>query len=334
MTHPDLSVVLPIFNEVENLKPLLKEVEEALEPTKLTYEVVAVDDGSTDGTRALLEELAAIKPYLKVVLFRRNFGQTAAFDAGFRHATGRLVATMDADLQNDPKDIPRMLAMLDEGNDVVVGWRRKRKDGMFLRKIPSRIANWLIRKVTGSKVHDLGCSLRVYRKEVTDQMNLYGEMHRFISVLAEGVGARVAEMEVNHRARLAGSSKYGLMRTVKVVLDLLTVWFMHGYQTKPIYVFGGVGLAMLASGGGLATWSLYDKFVRGVWVHNNPLFTLSVMFTLMGMQFVATGIIAELLIRTYFEAGTKRSWHVARTVGFERSPAESGPVSAATDRPN
>ncbi|MBI5498547.1 MAG: glycosyltransferase family 2 protein [Deltaproteobacteria bacterium] len=321
MTEPDLSVVVPVYNEQDNLRPLLTEIEAALQPTGLSYEVIAVDDGSRDGTRALLETLATEKPYLRVVFFRRNFGQTAAFDAGFKHARGRLLATMDADLQNDPKDIPLMLARLEkEGHDVVVGWRRNRKDGMVLRKVPSWIANAFIRRVTGTKVHDLGCSLRVYRREITEQLNLYGEMHRFISVLAEGVGARVAEMEVHHRPRHAGSSKYGLMRTLKVILDLVTVWFMHGYQTKPIYIFGGVGLGMLAVGGGFGAWSLYDKFFHDVWVHNNPLFILGVMFGLMGVQSLLTGIIAELLIRTYFESGGKRGWHVARTLGFHDSP--------------
>lgn len=333
MDQPDLSVVLPIYNEQDNLRPLLKEIEDALDPAGLTYEVVAVDDGSRDNSRALLEELTREKKYLRVVLFRRNFGQTAAFDAGFRHASGKLVATMDADLQNDPKDIPKMMAMMEkDGLDVVVGWRRNRKDGMFLRKVPSKIANLIIRRVTRSQVHDLGCSLRVYKRAITEQMNLYGEMHRFISILAEGIGAKLGEMEVNHRARHAGVSKYGLMRTVKVVLDLLTVWFMHGYRTKPIYVFGGVGLGMLGAGGLCAGWSLYDKFVHDVWVHNNPLFMLGVMFTLMGVQSLGTGIIAELLIRTYFESGNKRAWNVSRLIGFD---AASTTVQAApAARPN
>jgi glycosyltransferase involved in cell wall biosynthesis len=332
MDQPDLSVVVPIYNEQDNLRPLLKEIEEALDPTGLKYEVVAVDDGSKDKSRAMLEELTKEKPYLRVVLFRRNFGQTAAFDAGFRHARGHTVATMDADLQNDPKDIPKMLAMMEKDDlDVVVGWRRNRKDGMFLRKVPSKIANAIIRRVTNSKVHDLGCSLRVYKRSITEQMNLYGEMHRFISVLAEGMGARVGEMEVHHRARHAGTSKYGLMRTLKVVLDLLTVWFMHGYQTKPIYVFGSIGLGMLGAGAVCGGWSIYDKVFLEIWVHNNPLFILAVMFTLMGVQSLGTGIIAELLIRTYFESGSKRSWHVARTFGFASQPAELG---TSTARPN
>jgi glycosyltransferase involved in cell wall biosynthesis len=324
MDNPDLSVVLPVYNEKDNLRPLLQEIEEALAPLHRPFEVVAVDDGSRDGTRELLAELVKEKPYLRVVLFRRNFGQTAAFDAGFRYARGKFLATMDADLQNDPRDIPRMLARLEEdGHDVVVGWRRNRKDGVFLRKVPSWVANAFIRRVTGTKVHDLGCSLRVYRREVTEKMSLYGEMHRFISVIAEGMGARVNEVEVHHRPRHAGTSKYGLMRTVKVILDLVTVWFMHGYQTKPIYIFGGAGLAMGAVGVTAAGWSLYDKFVHDVWVHNNPLFILAVMFGLMGVQAIFTGIIAELLIRTYFESGDKHGWHVGRTLGFPDQPGSN-----------
>src|SRR5581483_3122243 len=223
----DISIVLPIYNERENLRPLLAEIERGLEPTHLSYEVIAVDDGSTDGSADLLRELAGEKDYLKVILFRQNFGQSAAFDAGFRAASGRLVVTMDADLQNDPADIPRMIEMLEQNQlDFVAGNRGDRKDALVLRKLPSRIANRLIRFVTGTKLHDLGCSLKLYRREFVSELRLYGEMHRFIGVLVEGLGARTMEMTVNHRPRRAGSSKYGIGRTFKVLLDLLTVWFM------------------------------------------------------------------------------------------------------------
>ncbi len=241
----DISVVLPIYNERENLVPLIDEIAAVLVPTGKTFEIIAVDDGSRDESPDILRRLAAERPYVKALLFRRNAGQSAAFDAGFQAATGALVVTMDADRQNDPRDIPKLIAKLDEGYDMVTGWRRDRKDGFLLRKFPSRIANALIRKVTGAKIHDLGCSLKIYRKELTDQMRLWGEMHRFISVLAEGLGGRVGEVVVNHRPRVAGKSKYGLMRTVKVMLDMTTIWFMRRYQTKPIYVFGGLGLLML-----------------------------------------------------------------------------------------
>jgi glycosyltransferase involved in cell wall biosynthesis len=310
-------VVVPVFNEVENLVPLLDELEGVLGSQKRTYEIVVVDDGSTDGTTPLLRKLAAERRAVKAVFFRRNFGQTAAFDAGFRSASGEIVVTIDGDLQNDPHDIPAMVDKLDEGYDLVAGWRRNRKDGFVLRKFPSRIANWLIRKVTGTRIHDLGCSLRVYRREITEELHLYGEMHRFISVLADNMGARIAEMPVNHRSRRAGSSKYGLRRTVKVVLDLLTVVFLRRYQTKPIYIFGGLGFAMMALGFAVSGFVLWEKLRDGVWVHRNPLFILAVMAILVGVQLLATGIIAELIIRTYYESQGKRAYSISASAGFD-----------------
>lgn len=254
---------------------------------------------------------------MRVIFFRRNFGQTAAFDAGFRATVGDVVATMDGDLQNDPRDIPAMVAKLDEGYDMVAGWRRNRSDAMVLRKIPSRMANWLIRKATGTTIHDLGCSLRVYRREVTEELRLYGEMHRFISVLADNMGARIAEMEVNHRPRRAGASKYGLRRTVKVILDLMTVVFLRRYQTKPIYVFGSLGLGMMGLAFAIAAFVLWEKFHDGIWVHRNPLFILSALAGLVGVQLLATGIVAELVIRTYFESQGKRTYSVASRTGVD-----------------
>jgi len=261
-------------------------------------------------------QAVAQRPYLRVLVFRRNAGQSAAFDAGFRTATGDLVVTMDADLQNDPDDIPALITKLDEGYDVVTGWRKHRKDGMVLRKLPSRMANYLIRHLTGTVIHDLGCSLKVYRRHVTDEMRLYGEMHRFISVLADGQGARVGEVEVNHRARRAGHSKYGLMRTFKVLLDLTTIWFMRRYQTKPIYLFGGLGVLMFAAAFVISAVVLYQKFAEGAWVHRNPLFLISITLALMGMQSIGTGILAELIVRTYFESQGKTAYSIASRAGF------------------
>ena len=314
----DVSVVLPIFEEKDNLRPLLEEIEAALGEAKLRFEVIAVDDGSRDGSRELLETLTREKPYLRVVVFRRNSGQAAAFDAGFRHATGRRVVTMDADRQNDPKDIPRLLAKLDEGFDVVTGWRRDRKDGMFLRKVPSRIANAFIRFVTGTRIHDLGCSLKVYEREITDEIRLYGEMHRFLVPLAESQGARVAELEVNHRARVAGVSKYGISRTVKVLLDLLTVWFLRRFATKPIYVFGGAGFAMLGISAVTMAVVVYEKLtlVDDGWVHRNPLFNIALISGLLGVQSVGLGLLAELVVRTYFESQGRTSYPIAKRIGF------------------
>jgi glycosyltransferase involved in cell wall biosynthesis len=312
-----LSVIVPVYNEVENLVPMLDELEGVLASQKRPYEIVVVDDGSTDGTTPLLRKQAAERRNLKAIFFRRNFGQTAAFDAGFRGASGEIVVTIDGDLQNDPHDVPAMVDKLEEGYDLVAGWRKNRRDGFVLRKIPSRIANWLIRKVTGTRIHDLGCSLRVYRREITEELHLYGEMHRFISVLADNMGARIAEMPVNHRPRRAGSSKYGLRRTVKVVLDLLTVVFLRRYQTKPIYIFGGLGLAMMMLGVGISGFVLWEKLRDGVWVHRNPLFILAVMAFLVGVQLLATGIIAELIIRTYYESQGKRAYSISASAGFD-----------------
>lgn len=315
--RPDISVILPVYNEVENLRPLLDELTGVLDALGRSYEIIAVDDGSTDGSRKLLRELADECGPLRVILFRRNSGQTAAFDSGFRHGRGRIVVTMDADMQNDPADIPPMIAKLEEGYDFVSGWRRKRRDGFFLRRLPSRIANYIIRKVTRAPVHDLGCSLKVYKKEIADELRLYGEMHRFIAPLANNMGASIAEMEVHHRPRLRGVSKYGLSRTVKVVLDLLTIWFMRGYQTKPIYVFGGVGVAMLTAGFGTAAFVLYEKLALDIWVHKNPLFLVAILLSVVGVQFIGIGLIAEIIVRTYFESTDKTAYSVVERFGFD-----------------
>jgi glycosyltransferase involved in cell wall biosynthesis len=320
----DISVILPIYNERENIQPLLDELEGVLQGLGKQYEIIAVDDGSRDGSGALLRAEAARRPALRVILFRSNTGQTAAFDAGFRAASGSVVVTMDADLQNDPRDIPALIAKLDEGegHDFVTGWRKNRQDGLMLRKVPSRMANWLIRKITGATIHDLGCSLKVYRKYVTDDMRLYGEMHRYISVIADSMGARVAEVVVNHRPRRAGKSKYGLKRTVKVLLDLVTVWFLRRYLTKPIYLFGGLGALMLLAGTGVSGFVLWEKLDQGIWVHRNPLFMIGITCFLMGFQFLGTGILAEMITRTYFESQNKTVYSIAARIGFPPEKAQ------------
>jgi glycosyltransferase involved in cell wall biosynthesis len=312
----DISVVLPVFNERDNLIPLLDEIAATLGGMGKRFEIIAVDDGSRDGSDAILRQAAAERPYLKVVFFRRNFGQSAAFDAGFQAASGALVVTMDADRQNDPADIPLLIAKLDEGFDLVTGWRKNRQDGLLFRKIPSRIANFFIRKLTGAEVHDLGCSLKIYRKQITDELRLYGEMHRFISVLADGMGARVGEVVVNHRPRVAGRSKYGILRTFKVMLDMTTIWFMRRYQTKPIYVFGGLGALMILAGFSLSAFVLYEKIADGAWVHRNPLFLIAITCFLMGMQSIGTGILAELIVRAHFESQQKTAYAIASRAGF------------------
>jgi glycosyltransferase involved in cell wall biosynthesis len=260
-----------------------------------------------------------------VICLRRNYGQAAALDAGFRAARGEIVVTLDADGQNDPADIPKLLDKLQrEDLDMVSGRRAKRKDALLPRMIPSRIANFIIRRVTATRNRDLGCALKVYRRHVIKELHLYGEMHRFIAVLVEGMGARTAQIDVNHRARTCGESKYGIARTFKVLLDLITVWFMRGFQTKPIYVFGGMGLVLMAGASGLSAFVLYQKFFDGVWVHRNPVFILSMVMAIMAVQFLGMGLIAEMTVRTYFESQDKSPYLISTTKGFDRDePAAS-----------
>ncbi|MFT5471408.1 MAG: glycosyltransferase involved in cell wall biosynthesis [Verrucomicrobiales bacterium] len=323
MNDPYLSILLPVYNEVENIRAVVEEIL----ATELgsSFEIIAVDDASTDGTVEELEKLAAEYPNLRVVLFRANRGQTAAFDAGFREARGEIIVTMDSDGQNDPADIPKMVAMLDEGYDCIAGWRKDRKDGYFLRTFPSKIANGFIRLVTRTKVHDLGCSLRVYRVAIAKELRLYGEMHRFIAVLCEDIGAKVGECIVNHRPRAAGTSKYNLNRTFKVLLDLLTVWFMTRFRTKPIYIFGGTGLLSMLSSMGVAAFVLLQRFFGEshfghegpMYVHKNPLFTVAVILFLTGVILISMGLLAEILIRVYYEIQGVRPYSTVRKINFD-----------------
>jgi glycosyltransferase involved in cell wall biosynthesis len=319
---------------------MIEELDGVLRGMGSSYEILAIDDGSTDGSRRALRALCTEFAALRAVFFRHNAGQTAAFDAGFRHVSGDIVVTMDADLQNDPHDIPAMLAKLDEGYDFVSGWRKDRKDHV-VRTIPSRIANFMIRWVTSATVHDLGCSLKAYRREITDDLHLYGEMHRFIAPLAASLGARVTELPVNHRPRRAGVSKYGFGRVIKVLLDLVTVWFMRSYQTKPIYVFGGAGLSSLLLSFAVSAVVLYEKFEMAVWVHRNPLFLVSILLAVVGVQLIGTGILAEIMIRAWFEASDRAAYTVLERLGFsseafseetDRSP-QSGRPRRASNRP-
>lgn len=320
-SDPKLSVLIPVFDEEANLRPLLAELETVLHGMGEPFEIIFVDDGSRDSSPHLLHRFAREKPWVKAILFRRNAGQTSAFDAGFRHARGELIVTMDSDLQNDPHDIPKMVKMLrEEGYDFIAGWRKVRRDGFILRTFPSRIANAIIRRVTGTKIHDLGCSLKVYRRELVRELRLYGEMHRFIGVLMEGLGARVGEFEVNHRPRHAGESKYNLLRTFKVLLDLLTVWFLQGYRTKPSYVFGGIGALLIAASGALCGFVLWEKFALDVWVHRNPLFIIAMIFGVVGTQFLGLGLLAELVIRTYFEASGITPYSIASQPPYRTAP--------------
>jgi len=322
---PELSVVIPLFNEEDNVEPLLAELFPALRALGRRFEVVCVDDGSSDGTFAALSTWTEREPALRVLRFRRNFGQTAAMSAGIEAARGGVIVPMDGDLQNDPADIARLLAELERGREVVSGWRKDRKDKELFRKLPSQIANRLISAVSGVRLHDYGCSLKAYRREVLEGVRLYGEMHRFIPIYASWQGARVTELVVNHRPRHAGHSKYGLGRTLKVVLDLLVVKFLASYITRPIYVFGGVGLAAMLAGLVAFAGAVGYKLAGVKDFVETPLPLLAVACVLVGIVCVLMGLLAELVIRTYYESQGKRPYLIAEELGRSR------PVSGARE---
>jgi glycosyltransferase involved in cell wall biosynthesis len=311
---PELSLVVPVYNEEENLPLLFDAVRAAVEPLTRPWEIIFVDDGSQDKSRSILKALFERDPdHVRVIEFRRNFGQTAAIAAGIDHARGEVIILLDADMQNDPADIPSLLAKLDEGYDLVSGWRRDRKDNPLTRNLPSHIANWLISNVTGVHLHDYGCTLKAYRRDVLEGFHLYGEMHRFIPVFAHSVGARITEVEVNHHPRKFGKAKYGLERTLKVVLDLFTVKFLLDYSSKPIYLFGGAGLVLMF----LGLLDLLYLFIRRFWgipASTSPLLLVGVMFAIMGFQAILMGLIAELLVRTYHESQSKPTYRIRTTL--------------------
>jgi glycosyltransferase involved in cell wall biosynthesis len=310
-----LSIVVPLFNEEESVHELHRRLAGALEPLG-DYEILLVDDGSTDGTFAALSRIAAEDRRTRVIQLRRNCGQTAAMAAGFDYARGDVIIPMDGDLQNDPADIPLLLAKIAEGYDVASGWRKNRKDEA-LRKAPSRLANWLISKVTGVRLHDYGCTMKAYRSEIVKGTHLYGEMHRFIPALASLMGARICEVPVTHHPRRFGRSKYGLRRTFKVLLDLLTVKFLADYSTKPLYLFGGVGV-LLCGGGVLAgIETLWEKFFRGTWVHRNPMILVAVFLFSLGVNFILMGLLAEMIVRTYHESQAKPIYWVRSVLNVE-----------------
>ena len=314
---PDISVFLPVYNEEPNLRPLHRKMRAALAALGRTAEVIYVDDGSDDGSLDVLRELAAEDARVRVIALRRNYGQTAAMSAGIDAARGRVLIPMDADLQNDPADITRLLEKLDEGFDVVSGWRKDRKDKAITRKLPSMIANRLISWIGGVPLHDYGCSLKAYRRDVLVDVRLYGEMHRFIPIYASWAGARVTEIPVEHHPRTMGKSKYGLSRTLKVVFDMITIKFMASYQTKPIYVFGTAGmLAFLISllAGLLA---VYWKLIGRADFVQTPLPVLTVVMFAVGVQFILMGLLAEMLVRTYHESQAKPIYAVRERIGFE-----------------
>ena len=317
---PDISVFLPVFNEEPNLRPLHEKLSQALAQLGRSAEVIYVDDGSSDGSLNILREIAASDPRVRVIALRRNYGQTPAMAAGIHAARGRVLIPMDADMQNDPSDIARLLDKIDEGYDVVSGWRKDRKDPLITRKIPSQIANSLISRIGGVPLHDYGCSLKAYRRESLEDVQLYGEMHRFIPIYASWSGARVTEIPVEHHPRTMGKSKYGLSRTIKVVFDLMTIKFMASYQTKPLYMFGFAGLTTFVISFLCAVLALLMKFAS--WPHHadfvqTPLPVLTMVMLVLGVQFCFMGLLAEMLVRTYHESQAKPIYAVKERIGFE-----------------
>src|SRR5215831_16761740 len=315
--EPNLSVFLPVFNEEPNLRPLHEKLNEALAQLERTAEIIYVDDGSSDGSLEVLREIAAVDPRVRVVALRRNYGQTPAMAAGIHAARGRVLIPMDADLQNDPADIARLLDKLDEGYDVVSGWRKNRQDPLVTRKIPSQMANWLISKIGGVPLHDYGCSLKAYRRESLEDVQLYGEMHRFIPIYASWSGARVTEIPVEHHARTMGKSKYGLSRTIKVVFDLMTIKFMASYQTKPLYVFGSFGMLAFVISLLSGLYAVFLKLIHKADFVQTPLPILSIVMFAVGVQFLLMGLLAEMLVRTYHESQAKAIYAVRERLGFK-----------------
>ncbi|GIW82329.1 MAG: glycosyl transferase [Gemmatales bacterium] len=316
----DLSVIIPIKDERDNLQPLYGKLLAALEPLDLEFELVFVDDGSTDGSYHVLADLAQRDRRVKVVRLMRNFGQTPALRAGIDWSRGKLIVTMDGDLQNDPADIPRLLDKLREGYDAVLGLRARRQDNFLLRKLPSLVANWIIRKVTGVPIKDLGCTLRVLTRPLAEALPLYGEMHRFIPVLAQQAGAKLAQIPVKHHPRIAGKTKYNLSRTIRVVLDLMTVKFLHQYLTRPMHVMGVAGLATLGLGFLALAATIYMKWGHGIDMTGNPFLLLSAILSLGALHFFSLGLIGEVLTRTYFESQGKPAYTVQATLNFDAEP--------------
>ena len=324
---PELSIVIPIRNESPNIRPLYDEVMGTLSVSGRSFEVIVIDDGSTDDSFAQLAALQAADPRLRVIRFRRNFGQTAAFAAGFAHARGRLVVTSDGDLQNDPRDIERMVQLSDRDDvDIVCGWRKDRKDTLVTRRIPSMAANWIISKATGVALHDYGCSLKVFRAEVVKSLRLYGEMHRFLPAIASEQGVRIAEVVVNHRARRAGTTKYGLSRTIRVILDLVTVKFLLSYSTRPLQIFGLLGMVSGGLGALITAYLGWVRLVEHQSIADRPLLLLGVLLVFTGVQFLTFGLLAELMARTYYESQGKPTYVIREIRESRQAEAEPAAV--------
>ncbi len=309
-----ISIVVPLYNEEENVQELHGRLKEVLDAVGEDYEMILVDDGSSDGTLGLLQQLQEMDPQVVVLSLRRNFGQTAAFAAGFDYARGEVIVTLDGDLQNDPADIPKLLELM-KHHDLVSGWRKHRKDPFVSRRLPSIIANWLISKVTGVNLHDYGCSLKAYRRDVIKNLRLYGEMHRFIPAVASWYGVRIAEVETTHHPRKRGTSKYGISRTMKVVLDLITVKFLQSFSTKPLQFFGPIGLASGLLGFLVSLWLSIEKLLLGKDIGGRPLLLLGVLLIIVGIQFIGMGLLGEMMVRVYHETQKKPIYVIKKVLG-------------------
>jgi len=313
----DLSIVCPVLNEEQNIPELHTEIKASCENLGRSYEIIFVDDGSWDGSFPALKSVAQMDPKVKVIRLRRNFGQTAALAAGFDYANGEIIITLDADLQNDPRDFGLLINKIQAGYDIVSGWRKKRKDNFFLRRIPSTLANWLISAITRVKLHDYGCTLKAFRREVVENINLYGELHRFIPAIASNIGVSIAEIEVHHRARRHGKSKYSVFRFVKVILDLLTVKFLLSYSTRPLQIFGVFGLISGLTGGVIALYLSYQRLFMNQGIGGRPLLLLAILLIVIGIQFITLGLLAEVMVRAYHESVDKRIYFIREIIGPE-----------------
>ncbi|MBP7652245.1 glycosyltransferase family 2 protein [Candidatus Dependentiae bacterium] len=311
-----ISVILPVYNEEENLKNINAELLDVFASINTDYEIIYVDDGSIDNSHQIIEQFSKTSEKIKSIRFKKNFGQTAALMAGVENSKGDIVIFIDADLQNDPKDIIKMIELINDGYDVVSGWRINRNDPL-LKKIPSKIANKIISSICGLDIHDFGCTLKAYKREIIKNINIYGEMHRFIPVYAKSLGARIIEMPVNHRPRIYGKSKYGLSRIVKVILDLFTLKLLMSYNTNPMHLFGKIGILIILTGILSVSVAIYDKIYKGVWMHRNPLVLLSAVCILLGVQFIFNGLLAELLIRIFYSLKKNKSYSIMQKTNFD-----------------
>lgn len=316
MEEKYLSIFIPIFNEEDNLSMLYSELKSVLKDVSLNYEIIFIDDNSVDSSYKIIKDIAERDSNVKVIHFKRNYGQTAAMQAGFEYSSGKIIISMDGDLQNNPEDIPKLIKKIDEGYDVVCGWRKHRRDKFISRKIPSYLANKLISKITGLRLNDYGCTLRAYKNETAKSIYLHGDMHRFIPAFAFWEGASIGEIVVNHRERIAGESKYGISRTYGVLLDLLTIKFISDYSTKPSRIFGGPGLTLCLVGFLAAITAIIKKILFGVFIHRNPLMLLAVMLFLIGIFFILMGLLAEIIVRIYYKSQNKPIFHVKDKINF------------------